>query len=243
VKLSHSAQESGWRDYPATIWKDRKPLDWLPDWPFWHWCAKTFSCGQPILELACGHGRITRQLALHGWRVVAVDMNPHFLNWAQDVIDEEIRDQVTFVLQDVVHLDLEYEPFHLSLMTDWAFPAILTQADQREFLRRVADHLLPGGVFAFNTPFATAQQLGLQPTPDGEGLYWPGENRHFDPLAQIETRYSGHYPLKFRHNTLDELRLVAELAGFTVLEVFGGVDKRPLRGLPGDDLTLILRKQ
>ena len=245
MSMSDSGRQSGWVDYPSELWDERKPIDWLDDWPFWEWCAASYANATPILELACGNGRITRQLALAGYAVAAVDINPHFLSRATDHISklpEDVKARVEFYLEDMVELQLGRQ-FALALMADWAFPALLTQADQLSFLRRLADHLLPGGYFAFDTIFPTVRQLGLTPRDSSEGLEWAGAERTFDPIAEIETRMSAGQVMRYRHTGLSEIRLLAEMTGFEIVECFGGADKRPLRGLPGDDLTLVLRKK
>lgn len=236
---SYSAQQSGWEDYPAGQWDERKPISWLHDWDFWRYCVERYTNpNSAVLELACGNGRITRQIAQLGYPVVAVDVNPHFLSRAQSNIPEPLRDQVTFFLQDVVHLHIG-QPFSTVIMADWAFPAILTQADQLQFFRSLAEHVVAGGIFAFNTPFPTVQQLGLM--ADGEQWRWP-DGRTFDPIAQVETRYSAEIPLRFRHTTLAEIELLGQMTGFKILERYGNVDRRPLHGIAGDDLTLVLQR-
>lgn len=241
MDISQSAQEAGWLNYSAESWEERKPVTWLHDWDFWAACATQYASDDPVLELGCGNGRITRQLALAGHRVVAVDINPHFLNRAIDHLAPEARHRVEFVLQDMVYLELQPR-FSLAVMTDWAFPAILRLEDQLMFFHRLKACLKPRGVFAFNAPFSTAQQIGLQLSADGTHLEWPGENRTFDAFTQIETRPSGEYSIRLRHTSLAEIRLLAWGTGFEIIEQFGGTDRRPLRGLPGDDLTLVLRK-
>lgn len=237
--LSYSAQHSGWEDYPAAQWDERKPISWLDDWEFWHYCIEKYSSTDaPILELACGNGRITRQIVLSGYTVFAVDINPHFLNRAQANIPSHLTHCAHFFLQDVVYLSLNRQ-FSVAIMADWAFPSILTPADQLQFLRSLSKHLLHEGIFAFNTLFPTIQQIGLMPTDTG--FMWP-DGRRFDPMTQIETRLSGDIPLQFRHTTLSEIEWLCQMTGFAIRERYGNVDRRPLRGIMGDDLTLILQK-
>lgn len=224
MQLSESAQRSGWQHYPSSQWDRRKPIDWLHDWPFWQHCAERYATG-PILELACGNGRITRQLVMAGYDVVAVDINPHFLNRALQHIPATHRSRVNFMLQDVVQLDI-HQTFTLIIMADWAFPALLTIADMIAFFGRVTAHLSSNGVFAFNTPLLGA----TQPTT-------------FDLLTQTETRLSGDHPIRLRHTTFGEIQLLAHIYAFDIIEPYGGTDFRPLRGQPGDDLTLVLRKR
>lgn len=223
MQLSESGRASGWHDYPAEEWEERKPVTWLHDWDFWEYCVQQYADANPILELACGNGRITRQLALSGYRVVAVDINPHFLNRAIDHLSEGLKEQVKFVLQDVVHLSLS-EEFALALMADWSFPALLTQDDQIKFLENLRKYLVPRGIFAFNTPLMGSQR-----------------SKQFDLLTQVETRESGGNLVRLRHSTLSEIRLLARLTGYEIIEQYGGVDRRPLRGAVGDDLTIVLR--
>ncbi|MBI5928707.1 MAG: class I SAM-dependent methyltransferase [Chloroflexi bacterium] len=245
MPTSDSGQHSGWADYPGEVWDERKPIGWLYDWPFWAECATNYANKLPILELACGNGRITRQLALAGYTVVAVDINPHFLSRATAQIrtlPDDMGIRVEFYLQDMVHLKLGRQ-FALALMADWAFPALLNQADQLSFLRRLADHLIPNGYFVFDTIFPGVRELGLTPGIEGECLEWSGTGRTFNPISQIETLISGGQVMQYRHTSLSEIRLLAEMTGFEVAECFGGTDRRPLRGMPGDDLTVVLRKK
>ncbi|MCB9435533.1 MAG: class I SAM-dependent methyltransferase [Anaerolineales bacterium] len=222
---STSARTSGWHHYPGEVWDERKPITWLDDWPFWAYCIQHYATSEaPILELACGNGRITRQLALAGYTVTAVDLNPHFLSRASTYLPEHVRPNVNLMLQDVINLDLDQQ-FAIVLMTDWAFPAILTQDDQLRFFERLGRHLSPSGVFAFNTPLLGASPIVGQ----------------FDALSQTETKTSAENTIRLRHNTLSEILLLGKLTGFEIIEAYGGVDKRPLLGQVGDDLTLVMR--
>lgn len=239
MTLSDSAQHSGWLDYSGAAWDERKPIDWLDDWPFWRYCVETYALqGEPVLELACGNGRITRQIALMGQPVVAVDVNPRFLSRAQQNIPDDWQSQVTFQLADVVTLTLEQQ-FSLVIMADWAFPAILTQEDQLRFLETITQHLKPGGHFIFDTMFPPVRQLGLY--VDGAVFEW-GDGRTYDPLTAIETRPSGDYMLKFRHTSLSELQLLAQLTGLHITHTYSTHERQPLNMQQGDNLIVILEK-
>ena len=194
MKLSHSGSHSGWKDYSGSQWDERKPIDWIPDWPFWKDCVERFTTKeQTVLEVACGNGRITRQIAMLGYKMVAVDINASFLSRAQSNIPDEFQHNIDFVLADVVHLDLDHQ-FPLIVMTDWAFPSLLTVSDMRQFFEKISQHLLPNGVFVFDTIWATTRQDGLMYQ---DGVWQWGDGRRFDPLTQVETRASGQYELQF----------------------------------------------
>lgn len=238
---SFSGQTSGWVNYSGADWDTRKPIDWLPDWPFWRDCLRKYAPNQAnVIELACGNGRITRQIAALGHQVTAVDINPRFLSRAQANLPTAYHEAVTFHLADVVHLDaLALEPADAVLMTDWAFCALLNQEDQLQFFAGISNVLRPGAIFAFDTIFPTVRQLGL--VYDGTQLIWE-DGRQFDALTQVEIRYSGDVPLKFRHTTLAEIQLLGKLHGLEIDACFGNTDKRPLRGIPGDALAIIMKK-
>lgn len=61
------------RDYDAQY------TDYEQDVPFWVWAAGEYSRNKPILEFACGTGRVTLRLAEQGYRVVGVDLSEHML--------------------------------------------------------------------------------------------------------------------------------------------------------------------
>jgi 2-polyprenyl-3-methyl-5-hydroxy-6-metoxy-1,4-benzoquinol methylase len=237
---SESAQRSGWASYSGEAWETRKPVHWLEDWPFWRdVLARHTAPKSTVLELACGNGRITCQIAAEGYAVVAIDLNPHFLSRAQRHLTESsVFERVELYLADVVQLDLSRQ-FDICVMIDWAFPAILTQRDQVTFFQRLNQHLRKGGVFAFDTIFPAIRQQGM--SFDGDIFRWE-DGRTYDTLRQIETRYSGDQRLYFRHTSLSEIRLLADATGFEIIERFGNYDGRPLRGVPGDNLTLVMRK-
>ena len=61
--------------------------------------------GGPILELACGTGRLTLPLARDGHEVVGLDASPAMLQATQDKADAE-GVEIAFVQQDMRAFDL-----------------------------------------------------------------------------------------------------------------------------------------
>lgn len=73
------------------------------------YCALAKQCGSPILEVACGTGRITIPLARLGLRVVGVDLSEHMLDHARARLDNEpshVQNCVTLVQGDMRTFDL-----------------------------------------------------------------------------------------------------------------------------------------
>ena len=251
MPLSQSAIENGWRSYPADAWNQRKPAPVGPH-RFWTHCLDKY--GSPILEVACGNGRWLFPLAQHGpgHQVVGVDINEALIatarRHAQQMADAGTPVDATFVVGDVVHLDLG-RTFPLAIMTSWTFQVLLTQDDQVAFLQRLREHLRPGGAFAFNVFIPFHRQRGLT---SEDGVYrWPpnpnyhsGAPRTYDPTSQVETLVDHNvHPIKLRHTSLAELELLFRLTGFRLVEIYGDdEDMRPFTGRRDNDYTIVAQR-
>jgi len=246
--MSRSALENGWATYPAEQW--HKKRNELVEHQFWTYCAEKH--GGPILDLCCGNGRYCIALAERGYDVVGVDINESLIARARQWADERDRQDhagnVRFEVGDIVNLDLGMT-FRLAILPGWSFQVILTQADQLEFLRRLRLHLAAGGAFAFNVFIPFNRQRGLE---EKDGAYgWPsnpdyhaGARRSYDPVSQIETLVESNiHPIKLRHTSLAEMKLLFGLAGFEIVEMYGDdEDMRPFTGAIDDDYTILARK-
>lgn len=146
--------------------------------------------GGPILDVACGTGRIAIPLSLKGFDVTGIDIS-------QDMIirGKQKSNETTLNLQvaDCRHFDLD-QKFKLIYMTGNAFQALLSCADQEMFLKKIRKHLFPDGVFAFDTRFPLLAELSEIVTEEEfwhtyvnpEGLSIRVSGYHiYDPLHQI----------------------------------------------------------
>lgn len=103
-------------------------------------------CGSPILELACGTGRVLLPLARAGYHITGVDLSPAMLEIARrKVAAAGLADRVTLVRQDMRELALEGR-FTLALIAVNSFMHLLTAEDQLAALIRIWAHLHPGGL-------------------------------------------------------------------------------------------------
>ncbi len=245
---SETVLSNGWASYPVDLWNRRRPPDMLGDFPFWKYCAEKY--GSPILDLCCGNGRISIPLAESDCEVVGIDINADFVAAARDrtarLSGQGRTLSASFIVSDIVHLDLEQQ-LKSAIMPDWSFQALLTQEDQISFLSGLHRALLPGGAFAFNLFMPFNRQKGLI-KKDG-GYEWPpdpsyhkGAPRTYDPMTQIETLVESNvHPIKLRHTTLAELKLLFCITGFEIVEMYGDDDRRPFTGASTDDYTVIVK--
>jgi ubiquinone/menaquinone biosynthesis C-methylase UbiE len=113
------------------------------DW----WLRHARATGGPVLEVACGTGRVTWPIARAGVEIVGLDIGAGMLRTAEAKRDREPRDvseRVRFVRGDMTDFSLG-ETFALAIIPFRAFQSLLTAEAQRSSLTCVRRHLRPGG--------------------------------------------------------------------------------------------------
>jgi SAM-dependent methyltransferase len=133
--------------------------------------ALAWEAGGPVLEIACGTGRVAIPIARQGFAVTGLDVVPAMLDRARFKA-EAAGLSVRWVEDDARRFDLDSERFRLIFLTGNAFQAFLTNADQEALLGRVRAHLHDEGLFAFETRnprWRTSE--GRDEDPDGLFVY------------------------------------------------------------------------
>lgn len=131
--------------------------------------------GGPVLEIACGTGRVSIPIARLGFEVTGIDITPGMLERARS---KSAGLPTRWVEGDARSFELG-ERFHLVSLTGNAFQAFLTRPDQEALLERARTHLHDDGLFAFETRnprwarlTATGQQASQETAhPDGNGIF------------------------------------------------------------------------
>src|SRR5215217_3067331 len=103
--------------------------------------------GGPVLEIACGTGRVAIPIARQGFAVTGLDLVPGMLELARS---KSAGLPVRWVEGDARTFGLGGR-FRLVFLTGNAFQLFLTNADQEALLGRVRAHLHEDGLFAFET--------------------------------------------------------------------------------------------
>ena len=140
--------------------------------------------GGPVLEIACGTGRVSIPLARLGLAVTGVDSVPGMIERARS---KSAGLPTRWVIGDARTFDLG-EHFRLIFVTGNAFQSFLTLADQEALLERVRAHLHDNGLFAFETrnPRWNAD------TTNTNGDLWANlETRITETISQPYTDSSG----------------------------------------------------
>jgi 2-polyprenyl-3-methyl-5-hydroxy-6-metoxy-1,4-benzoquinol methylase len=155
------------------------------------------SLGGPLLDLACGTGRMALRMAAQGYQVTGVDITPEMIAWARQKAAKQ-GISIEWVVADARTFHLQKQ-FSFIYMLENVFQFFLTRADQEAMLARVREHLLPEGCFLFETRNPTPHNLlvGRRPEPQTFTLPEGGhlvitEQHSYDPITQIQ-HYTRHF--------------------------------------------------
>ena len=159
------------------------------------------SLGGPLLDIACGTGRMALRLAALGYQVTGVDITPEMIARARQKAAKQGL-SIEWVVADARAFHLQKQ-FQFIYMLENVFQFFLTREDQQAMLARVREHLLPEGCFLFETRNPTPLNLLVARRPEGEKFTLPdggqlviAEEQHYDPMTQIQ-HYTRH--LTFLH--------------------------------------------
>src|SRR5712691_158703 len=155
------------------------------DWPLTEQWAR--SLGGPLLDLACGTGRMALRLAAQGYQVTGVDIVPEMIAWARQKAAKQGL-SIEWVVGDARTLHLQKQ-FPFIYMLENVFQFFLTRADHEAMLARVREHVLPKGCFLFETRNPTPRNLlqvrhpePQQYTMSDGGQLVTTEEQHYDAM-------------------------------------------------------------
>lgn len=213
----------------------------------------------PVLELACGTGRITLPIARQGVDITGLDLMPSMLAQAEVKSGAEGL-KVRWVQGD-------YRDYDLGQRFDLVFVAFnsllhLHDVDSYErFFAAASRHLAPTGrliIDVFNpnvAMLATGKErskvLDFTDPETGEAA-WIDESRVYDALSQVNrttwtcasaTRqdYLTH-DLHLRCLFPQELRTMIQHAGFEVVQAYGNHRREPLTSASGQQILVLKKK-
>jgi SAM-dependent methyltransferase len=230
------------------IYQDGRHYDQLfleanDDLPFWIEQAKTY--GDPILELACGTGRITTLLTQQGFNVAGIDNSIAMLNEAEKKANSQDV-TVEWVQGDIRDFELD-EKFSLIILPANALCHLLTFTDFESCLAGVKKHLIDGGKFVIDVFVPNLALLIDKPDerfpfseyndPGGKGKVVVTHSYVYEADTQIKRINTFHSlpgedeevegELNMRMYFPQELDALLKYNGFTIEQKFGNYDLSP----------------
>ena len=207
--LEHDSLEE-FRD-PETF--DLEDEGYYDDYPLTEQWARAL--GGPLLDLACGTGRMALRMAALGYQVTGVDIMPEMIARARQKAAAQAL-SIEWVVADARTFQLQKQ-FPFIYMLENVFQFFLTRADQEAMLTRVRDHLLPEGCFLFETRNPTPGNLLQVRHPEGKQITLPHggqlvtrEEQYYDPMTQIQ-HYTSHRTFYHPGGRYEEKTLYTDL--------------------------------
>ena len=211
-----------------------------------------------VLDLACGTGGPTIELAKRGYEVVGVDVNGEVLRIAEAKA-RAAGVSIGFVRMDMKSLDLEGVFDAVTIF----FSSIQYVGPWRElvsFLRKLRSHLKTGGVVVFDA----SNPLYLGAAAEGKPYAWDVSCENGDRLFMVDYREVDPFAQTMRFKrlvnvlregrlvktvlvddpiylyTVNEYKLALEQAGFEVAAVYKGYGE--LKGCPSDRRIVVVAR-
>lgn len=206
-------------------------------------------CTGPLLELACGSGRLLVPLAQEGYHLTGVDTSARMLALAGEALQEAgVAEQVTLVQQDICNLHLP-QKYSLVFIALGSFAHLTSRKAQQQALAAIRAHIPTGGTLIVDISNADARymehlssQLLVQGTwrMDDDSILThmvspaSSDTAHLLELTHFYDQHVQGGTIKRTVITThlylferSEMELLLEQAGFVVKDVYGDYDLSP----------------
>ncbi len=209
--------------------------------PFWNNLA--MQCGDPILELCCGTGRIAINLAENGYKVTGIDNSQSMLTQAR-----EKSSQVEWIKADVRDFNIE-QKFSLIIFPINCIWHLSSLDAIESCFASIKKHLKPDGKFVIDVLNPCSKEMidllyesrsnlySIYPDPDGKGTVVVTYANDFDFTQQIYKqklffKFLGQEKeiveeMTYRLYFPQELDALLKYNGFTIESKFGSYDRTP----------------
>lgn len=234
------------------------------DVPFYMELAKR--SGGPVLEIACGTGRVLLPIAREGIAIDGVDGSAAMLDVLRPKLEREsreVRERVTVQQGDMRNFRLG-KKYPLIIIPFRPMQHMFTVEDQVAALTTAAMHLEADGKLAFDMFYPKFEMLPAGIGEEAIDLEWTQEDgrqvrryfrkESFDKIQQIFTgnfilrTYDGEKlvkeevdGLKMSYYTYQQMRALFRLAGLKVVEEYGSFAKAPLDNAAGEMIFVVKR--
>jgi len=147
---------------------------------------------QPVLDLCCGTGRLSRFFLERDFRVVGLDLSEHMIVYARENnLEYVVAKQADFIQGDAADFELD-EKFGFTISTYDALNHLPDAEALVRCFRCVFDHLLDGSYFIFdlNTHAGLEQWNGVMVRP-GQEVYLINRGMYDQHTVKAWTKITG----------------------------------------------------
>jgi SAM-dependent methyltransferase len=212
--------------------------------------------GEPVLELACGTGRLTIPLRVAGTDITGLDNAPAMLQVARDKA-ERSGIAIQYVHADARAYSLD-RLFRLIFIANNSLSHLLRREEVEACFRCVRQHLAPDGRFIVDLFTPSVHILARDPVrrypvgeyedPDGRSHITVAETNRYDPATQVN-HITWHYQrngepeawdvsLNLRMFYPQEIEALLIYNGFVIEHKYGDFEETPYG--PGSPKQLIV---
>jgi len=207
--------------------------------------------GSPVLEIACGTGRVLIPLAEAGYEVWGIDFSSKMLAKAQQktsALPENVGKKVHLVQADMRNFNLDIR-FPLALIPFRSFLLLLTVEDQIQTLENIRKHLKDDGILIIDLSnplqyFSAQDQrqiISKVSNPENKHIIFKTSVITYDYSSQLmgidyifdEYDEKGnsirrfHRSAKHRYIFRYEMEHLLKLSRFKLEAIYGTFDKKP----------------
>ena len=208
-----------------------------------------------ILDICCGYGRHSIELAKRGFNISGVDISPPLIEQAKsDAKKESIDfDNLTFKVGDIRDIPFPGESFGAIINMYTSF-GNYSDEENIKCMYEINRVIKPSGFVFFDLNnlfyFINSNRIGKHFYKDGHLLYL--EESSFNPIEGREHQtaeyyYKGvlkhKYNLSLRRYTFTEFRSLLESTGFKSIAVYGDFDGSLFEVCPPSKRMIIIAKK
>ncbi|MFN2236471.1 MAG: class I SAM-dependent DNA methyltransferase [Anaerolineales bacterium] len=147
---------------------------------------------QPVFDLCCGTGRLSRFFLEKDYRVVGLDLSEHMIAYARENnLEYVVAEQADFILGDAANFTLD-QKFGLTVATYDALNHLPDADALRNCFRCVFDILVKNGYFIFdlNTRTGLKHWNGIMVRP-GDQVYLVNRGMYDEHTVKAWTKITG----------------------------------------------------
>ena len=191
---------------------DRLNAEFVEDIPFYLSLVQRY--GQPVLELACGTGRITIPIAEAGYQVTGLDLSTGMLSFAREKAAAKSV-QVEWIQADCREFDLDRQ-FAFVFFPFNSIAHLHDLLSLEACFAKVREHLMPEGRFVIDMFNPKIEYLIRDPStrrpvqeyddPDGNGTVVLTENNVYDRASQLN-HIKWYFSIGGRDVAVEELNM------------------------------------